>query len=492
MSSSSTSRREFIKLATTVLGGAIVGGLIGGYTGAYSAPKPPLEVGFNPPYRPVKIPTPPPTPPGARTLVAISKFNENTPEAFEAAVKNLINTLGRDKFNKLVSGRTVLLKVNWVDPFLVSWSEDPPNAKVGRLAAHTPPYLIVAVAKAVRDAGARRVIIGESSAFSTFSSAYEVLYLRGKEYMELPKEVEELKFVELADFNNQKQYLVDVPNPYAMYKVVMPTAIREADVIISLSRLKTHRMARITAGLKNLSVGGIPSSATSPAAANAGDWKKWQEFEKKFNDASYKDKKTIGSDFVKTRLHGASSYYFPKLAGSALPTISKNGFINAVMPPEYAMYQGAEIADCLEVFGGIQLSIIAAEYGLEGEAPVFQQKSFPVDMKERLGSYMLIGSFDPVACDVVGARIIGWGPQEIMSWPGIPGLHFCSMKGLGVMDPAQIEVRGLKETPIPASSVDMPSAMFLRSPWDTVWWSDWWLPDLKKYGEPRILSGLEA
>jgi len=76
------------------------------------------------------------------------------------------------------------------------------------------------------------------------------------------------------------------------------------------------------------------------------------------------------------------------------------------------MYQGAEIADCLEVFGGIQLSIITAEYGLEGKTPVFQPKSFPVDMKERLGSYMLIGSFDPVACDVVGARIISWGSRN--------------------------------------------------------------------------------
>lgn len=480
-------RREFLRLATASGVGAVVGGAIGGAIGGYVAPRPVVAPPI-PPYMPARVPRPPPVPPGARTPVAISKFAENTQAGFDKALKSLIDSLGRDKFVRMVDGKSVLLKTNWNDPTLVAWPEDSPT---GNLACHTTPYLIAAMAKAVRDAGARKVALGESCATATYSWSYDKMYLRGRENLGLPEEVEELAFLEKADFNNQTQYLVDVPNPYATPKIVVPGGIREADVIVSLSRLKTHRMGRVSLNLKNF-IGGVPSSATSDAAGEVKDWSGWQEWEKRFNDAPYKEKKSLGLKIVKTRLHGLGVAKFRELAGSGLVQVTKDAYRNNIMFPEYDVWLGAQISDAVEAFGGVDFAIIGAEYGLEGEGPVLNPKSFPVNMKDRVGSYLLIGGFDPVACDAVGARVIGWSAAELNSWPGISTLHFCSMKGMGTLDLDQIEVLGLGPTPVPATSPDVPNGWFIRSPWENHWWHEWWLPALEKYGEPSILSGLKA
>jgi len=426
--------------------------------------------------------------------IAIAKFREIEPDTIEKAVSNIINMLNKDLFTLLVNGKTILIKPNWASPVLVGFPDYWPVEKYATslLANHTNPYVVTAIAKIVRDAGARRIIIGESPALSPFTYAYENLYVNAKNTMNLKEEVEVPEFIEVADFNNEKQHIVKVNNPYTLDKVIVPQTVIDVDVIISIARLKTHRMARITAGLKNMALGGVPSSASSEAAAEAGSWRKWLEFEKAFIDLPISEKKKIALKFAKSRLHGVSVKYFPERAGRGLQVIEKNSYRNAIMFPEYDLWEGAEIADLLEAQGGIDFTLICADYGVEGESPHIGEKAFPVDMKERIGSYLLIGGFDPVACDAVAARIIGWSNDEITAWPGIPALHFCSMKKMGVNDLSSIKVLGLADKPIQASSLNLPNATFMRAPWENRWWWERWLPAIHKYGEPQILPELKA
>lgn len=426
--------------------------------------------------------------------VAITKFKDIKPDTIEDAVSNIINMLNKNHLIQLVNGRTVLIKPNWASPVLVGFPSYWPIEKhsISLLANHTNPYVITAIAKIVRDAGARRVILGESPALSPLTYAYEKLYVYAKDTMNLPEEVEVPEFIELADFNNEKQYIVDVQNPYTLDKVIVPQTVMNVDVTISVARLKTHRMARITAGLKNMALGGVPSSASSEAAAEAGAWRKWREFEEIFMDLPIGEKKRIALKFVKSRLHGASVKYFPERAGKGLQVVEENGYRNAIMFPEYDLWEGAEVADLLEAQGGIDFTLVCADYGVEGEGPHIGEKAFPVNMLERVGSYLLIGGFDPVACDAVTARIMGWSMNEINTWPGIPALHFCSMKEMGVNDLSRIKVLGLTDKPIQASSLELPNATFMRAPWENRWWWERWLPAVYRYGEPKILPELKA
>ena len=426
--------------------------------------------------------------------VAIAKFKDIKPDIIENAVNNIINMLNRDLFTQLVNGKAVLIKPNWASPVLVGFPNYWPIERYATslLANHTNPYVITAIAKTVRDAGARRVIIGESPALSPFTYAYENLYVNAKNTMNLQEEVEVPEFIEIADFNNEKQYIVKVNTPYTLDKVIVPQTVMEVDVIISVARLKTHRMARITAGLKNMALGGVPGSASSEAAAEAGSWRKWIEFEKMFIDLPISEKKKLALKLTKSRLHGASIKHFPEKAGRELQIIEKNGYRNAIMFPEYDLWEGAEISDLLEAQGGIDFTIVCADYGVEGEGPHIGEKAFPVNIMERVGSYLLIGGFDPVACDAVTARIMGWSNDEINAWPGIPALHFCSMKRMGISDLSRIKVLGLVDKFIQASSLDIPNTTFMRAPWENRWWWERWLPAIHKYGEPEILPELKA
>ncbi|MEM1545207.1 MAG: hypothetical protein QXY40_06965 [Candidatus Methanomethylicia archaeon] len=167
------------------------------------------------------------------------------------------------------------------------------------------------------------------------------------------------------------------------------------------------------------------------------------------------------------------------------------------MFPEYDMWLGAEIADNVEAVGGIDFLVIAAEYGLEGEEPLYTGPSgpfmsHPVNMKGRIGSYLLIGSFDPVACDAVGARVQGWSAEQLLAWPGIPQLHFVSMKELGTFDLSYMEVRGLGPKPVPATSIDISNARFIPAEQENFLRKNEWLPALEKYGELCIFPELQA
>jgi uncharacterized protein (DUF362 family) len=102
----------------------------------------------------------------------------------------------------------------------------------------------------------------------------------------------------------------------------------------------------------------------------------------------------------------------------------------------------------LDMVRGIQpdLAIIDFSVGIEGNGPNLGHGGRTVDMRDRLGSYLLLASTDLVAADATAARVMSHDPANMAQ------LGMGYQRGLGEMRRDYIEVIG-------------PSLNDLRVPW---------------------------
>ena len=129
------------------------------------------------------------------------------------------------------SGQTVLLK---------------PNQTMFILAdegSTTDPRLVAAMARLCFDAGASRVIVGESSGGGS-KSGY-IMHVTGV------KMLAEREGAEVVDFHTCDQREVDVPDGKIFKRALLPTPILDADVVINLPKMKTHNWDWVSGALKN-------------------------------------------------------------------------------------------------------------------------------------------------------------------------------------------------------------------------------------------------
>jgi uncharacterized protein (DUF362 family)/Pyruvate/2-oxoacid:ferredoxin oxidoreductase delta subunit len=140
-----------------------------------------------------------------------------------------------------VSGKTVLLKPNIV-------FDSPPEK-----AIVTHPVFLEAAIRLVRDLGASRILVGDSPGLQgpNFSARLSGLGA-----------VTERMGAEWVDFTREK-YSLPCPGGKTVRRFSVTAAVREADCIISLPKLKTHQLMYYTGAMKNL-FGLIPSAAKSP------------------------------------------------------------------------------------------------------------------------------------------------------------------------------------------------------------------------------------
>jgi uncharacterized protein (DUF362 family)/Pyruvate/2-oxoacid:ferredoxin oxidoreductase delta subunit len=171
------------------------------------------------------------------TQVAITRCETYDPEAVYAALR-----LAVDAAPSLdVSGKTVLLKPNIV-------FDSPPEK-----AIVTHPVLLEAAIRLVKERGAARVLVGDSPGLqkpnftAKLSGLGETAARMGAEWV---------------DFTREK---ADLPSPggKALRQFSVTAAVREADCVISLPKLKTHQLMYYTGAMKNL-FGLIPSVMKSP------------------------------------------------------------------------------------------------------------------------------------------------------------------------------------------------------------------------------------
>ena len=157
--------------------------------------------------------------------VALQRCSEYDFDAVYAAIKRMFELVPPPD----VAGKTVLLKPNILSP------------KKPEAAVCTHPVVVGASVKAFVELGAKRVIVGESPATANPTTAakstgmYEQIIKNGGEWVEFSGqhivECEEGKIVKVLDFAE---------------------AFTQADVVVSLSKLKSHQFMSYTGAMKNL------------------------------------------------------------------------------------------------------------------------------------------------------------------------------------------------------------------------------------------------
>ena len=168
--------------------------------------------------------------------VGIERCASYDPQEVYTALKRAIELAG--DFD--VAGKTVLLKPNIL-------FDSPPET-----ATCTHPAFLDAAIKLAGEMGAKRVLAGDSPGiqgpgFSAKNSGLrEVIQKNGAEWV---------------DFTAGKAD-VHYPEGNVIKKFTLTQAVKEADIIISIPKLKTHQLMYFTGAMKNI-FGLVPSIAKS-------------------------------------------------------------------------------------------------------------------------------------------------------------------------------------------------------------------------------------
>ncbi|NPV53401.1 MAG: DUF362 domain-containing protein [Firmicutes bacterium] len=167
-----------------------------------------------------------------RALVGVTKCGD--PNDFGAVLRStgdLLDLIGG--IRSIVSpGDIVLLKPN------IGFKK---NHLTG---ATTNPGVVKALSILVKEAGARKIIIGEGAIVGT--STRDAFEANG--YYALAGELG----AELLDLKTAEMVAVPVPCGRAFHRLHVPRAILEADVVINLPVMKTHDALPVTLSLKNM------------------------------------------------------------------------------------------------------------------------------------------------------------------------------------------------------------------------------------------------
>lgn len=159
------------------------------------------------------------------TTVALQKCEEYDFDAVYATITKMMELVPPPD----VAGKTVLLKPNILAP------------KKPEAAVCTHPVVVGAAVKAFVARGAKRVIVGESPATANPTSAakatgmYDQVLDNGGEWVEFCGGTR-----------------VDIPDGQIIKTIEFADAFAQADVVVSLSKLKTHQFMSYTGAMKNL------------------------------------------------------------------------------------------------------------------------------------------------------------------------------------------------------------------------------------------------
>jgi uncharacterized protein (DUF362 family) len=274
-------------------------------------------------------------------------------------------------------GETVFIKPNMVT---LPWA---PGTNCFLQGECTKVEILVTVAEECLKAGATEVIIGDGSQMYTFDWGAAIT-LDGS--TNLVDEAARLSAaypgnVSLRCLETQSPGWVEIPSRTSMGSILISNYLTEADRVISIPVAKTHVWAQLTLALKNFV--GVTSMERYAVKLPAGHWER-----------------SAGLD------HSS-----PQAIAQIYLDV-----VDAVRP---------------------DLTIIDFSIGVEGDGPTTGvTMGRPVNMKTRLGSWLLLGSTDIIAADATAARVMSHNAYLINQ------LSMGYEMGLGEIYEASIELKG--------------------------------------------------
>jgi uncharacterized protein (DUF362 family) len=250
-------------------------------------------------------------------------------------------------------GETVFIKPNMVT---LPWSKDRNRFVIGEC---TKPEIITTVAEECLKAGASQVTIGDGSQMPVLEWEYATT-LDGA--TNLVQEAERLSSlyegdVAVASLETDSPEWVEVPSSTSLGTIAVSSLVAHADRVISIPVAKTHTSAQLTLSLKNFV--GVTSLERYGV---------WMD--------GYWDRGG-GLDHSSTR--SIAQIYLDVVAG--------------VRP---------------------DLAVIDFSIGVEGDGPgAGSNNGRTVDVRDRLGSWLVLASTDLVAADATAARIMSHDADDI-------------------------------------------------------------------------------
>jgi uncharacterized protein (DUF362 family) len=275
-------------------------------------------------------------------------------------------------------GESVFIKPNMVT---LPWAHDTQDPFGG--GECTKAEILIAVAEECLRVGASEVVIGDGSQMPRFDWSRATTLDRSTH---LAREAERLsaqyqRDVRLACLEVDTPRWVDVPTGISLGSVAVSSLVLDADRVISVPVAKTHASAHLTLSLKNF-IGITPLQRYGWMSQN-----NYDRIDLHRNDPTPAD---FGRLYI-------------DLANAARP----------------------------------DLTIVDFSIGMEGNGPTSGNGGTAVDMRSRLGSWLLLASTDPVAADATAARVMS---HEAVYVGRI--LPMAQQAGLGAICPQSIELIG--------------------------------------------------
>jgi uncharacterized protein (DUF362 family) len=326
----------------------------------------------------------------AAGVVGVSACGSETtaplsPTGRVAAVRGMdLDSMTRDALEaiggigKIVhEGESVFIKPNMVT---LPWAGSSDRFRNGECAK---PDIIIAVAEECLKAGAAEVVIGDGSQMPTLDWEYAVT-LDGS--TNLMQEAERLSsrypgVVRVVSLETDSPSWVELPSRSNLDTVAVSTLVAHADRVVSIPVAKTHAWAQLTLSLKNFV--GVTPLLRYGVLTESGYWDRGRVLD-------HSSTRTIAQIY-------------------------------------------------LDVVAGLEpdLAVIDFSYGVEGDGPsVGPGNGATVNMRDRLGSWLVLASNDLVAADATAARIMSHDVSSVTQ------LRMAYEMGLGEIRESAIEVVG--------------------------------------------------
>jgi uncharacterized protein (DUF362 family) len=269
-------------------------------------------------------------------------------------------------------GETVFIKPNMVT---LPWAS---NGNVFHNGECTKPEILIATAEECLRVGAAEVVIGDGSQMPSFDWE-EATTLDGS--TNLVAEAERLSSeyagnCRVACLEVDSPDWDEVPSRTYLGTIATSSLVTRADRVITVPVAKTHCWAHLTLGLKNFV--GVTSLARYAGGTN-----------------------DRGVVFDHSSTRSIAEIYLDVVNGAQ-----------------------------------VDLAIVDFSIGIEGDGPTTGHGGRTVDMRSRLGSWLLLASTDVVAADAMAAQVMRHTPGSITQ------LQLAGSMGLGEYRPEYIELVG--------------------------------------------------